>query len=105
MGMDNLAKNAMLAREANMTYGKWKALQYQQQQKQETQPEPKRDIPEGWKRCEWCGKPFKPKTKRKQMYCEVSCQQQAQYYRNHDKELEIQRRYRERRKAAGDGKL
>ena len=39
----------MLAREANMTYGKWKALQ------------PVVDIKklemESWPKCEWCGKP------------------------------------------------
>ena len=100
--MDNLAKNAMLAREAEMSYGRWKALQYQQQ-KQETQPEPKGEIPEGWVPCEWCKKLFKPKTKH-QRFCESYCQQQSFYSRNHERELEKMRLYREKRKAASGGK-
>ena len=98
--MDNLAKNAMLAREANMTYGKWKALQYQQQPKKDKKPD---EIPEGWVLCEWCKKPFNPKTK-KQRFCESYCQQQSFYSRNHERELEKMRLYREKRKAASGGK-
>lgn len=97
--MDNLARNAMLARQANMTYGKWKALQYQEQPK----PEKKSDLPEGWLRCEWCNTPFKPKTKRKQMFCQAYCQQRACYERNHEKKIERMRRYREKKKLASVG--
>ena len=68
--MDRLAMNAMLARQAGMSYGKWKAMQ----KPVEVQ---KKAIPDGWQVCEWCGKPFKPKTKKKQMYCEIGCQKEA----------------------------
>ena len=45
-------------------YGAWKATQ--------TKPaEIKKEIPDGWLVCQYCGKPFKPKTKRPQRYCEV----------------------------------
>ena len=30
-------------------------------------------IPEGWLVCQWCGKPFMPKTKKKQKFCEPMC--------------------------------
>lgn len=92
--MDNLAKNAMLAKEAGMSYGRWKALQYQQQPKKEKKPD---EIPEGWVHCEHCKKPFKPKTKH-QRFCESNCQQQAFYLRNHERELEKMRIYREKKR-------
>ena len=66
--MDRLAMNAMLARKANMSYGKWKAMQ--QPVKIKEAP-----IPEGWKKCEYCGKLFKPKSG--QRYCEPYCREQA----------------------------
>ena len=56
-------------------YGAWKA----------TQTNPviiEKRIPEGWLVCQWCGKPFKPKTKRPQKYCEAICQKQASYQRS-----------------------
>lgn len=55
-------------------YGRWKATQ------KPTKNEPK-VINDGWLICKHCGKPFKPKTKRKQIYCEAICQRQAQYER------------------------
>lgn len=68
--MDNLDHCAMLAREAGISYGKWKALQ----------PVVKVEkvvpvLPDGWKSCEWCGKPFKSiKGKR---FCEAGCRTEA----------------------------
>ncbi len=66
---DKLAREAAQALAANMSYGKWKALQ----------PVVAVDpnvLPDKWKRCEYCGKPFKYvwSTKR---FCEISCQQRA----------------------------
>lgn len=58
--MDNLAKEAKLARQAGMSYGKWKAMQ--------NPVKINKEIPEGWSVCQWCGQPFKPKTKRPQKY-------------------------------------
>lgn len=65
--MDNLARDAMLARQAKMTYGKWKALQ----------PVVKNEntIPEGWIQCKRCGKHFKPNCN--QLYCDITCQRAA----------------------------
>lgn len=68
--MDRLALNAMLARQAGMSYGKWKAMQKPIEVQKEA-------IPDGWQVCEWCGKPFKPKTKKKQRFCEIGCQKKA----------------------------
>ena len=67
---DQLAKDAAAARAAGMSYGKWKALQGER-------PETKKEIPEGWRICVYCGKPFKPATWRKQLYCEAYCQKRA----------------------------
>ena len=67
--MDNLARNAMLAKQAGLSYGKWKALQ-------PIAPiVKKKEIPAGWKPCEYCGEAFKPK--RGQRFCQVHCRQQA----------------------------
>ena len=85
--MDNLARNAMLARQANMSYGKWKAMQ-------QTVRVEKKAVPDGWIVCEWCKKPFKPKTKRPQKYCDAGCQKQAYYEKNRQKSAG---RMRERR--------
>lgn len=62
--MDNLARNAMLAKQAGMSYGRWKAIQ-PQQKKQEDK------IPDGWIQCLNCGKPFKPTPNQK--FCEYHC--------------------------------
>ena len=73
-------------------YGAWKA----------TQPKviPKLDdvIPEGWKRCEWCKKPFKPNVKY-QKYCEAGCGLLAGNARYKKQRLECTRAYRARKKA------
>lgn len=59
-------------------YGAWKAAQTP------VQIGPK-GTPEGWLVCAWCGKPFKPKTKRLQKYCEAYCQAEAQKARERQK--------------------
>ena len=68
--MDNLAKDAAAALAAGMSYGKWKAMQGYSELKK------KDEIPEGWRACKHCGKPFKPINK--QIYCEFACQKAAQ---------------------------
>ena len=52
-------------------YGRWKALQ------DPVLPVKDDKIPEGWRICEWCGKPYKPWSKRPQKYCQVFCQESA----------------------------
>lgn len=66
--MDNLAIETMLARKAGMSYGKRKALQPRKDQKEKT-------IPDGWAKCECCGKLFK-KTPNKR-FCDIGCRSEA----------------------------
>lgn len=73
-------------------YGIWKA----------TQPKviPKLDdaLPEGWKRCVWCNKPFKPNVPYKK-YCEAICGYEAGKARDKDRKVQNTREYRARKKA------
>ena len=88
--MDNLARN-MIQCEADgfgVHYGKWKA----------TQPVveiQKPEIPEGWKKCEYCGKPFKPI--RGKRFCDVDCRRKA--YDHSEKGKAIRREHTRRWKA------
>lgn len=71
-------------------YGAWKA-----RQERPVVVKPKEgEIPEGWLVCQYCGKAFKPKSKRPQKYCEVYCMIEAQKERNRKrKELEKNESY------------
>lgn len=91
--MDNLAKDAASALAAGMSYGKWKALQ--EITVIEIKPG---EIPEGWKACKRCGKPFKPKAIT-QKYCEVLCQIETAKEKDRERHNKRQKRYRERKKA------
>ena len=66
--MDNLTKNAILAKQSGMSYGQWMAIH---------NPDPivKKEIPDGWKACPYCGKPFK--TKQGKKYCDMYCRNMA----------------------------
>lgn len=74
---DKLEQEVSQAIAAGMTYGRWKALQPPAQ----TESKP---IPDGWLVCEYCGKPFKPRIKTAQRFCEVGCQKRA-YSEKHKK--------------------
>jgi hypothetical protein len=78
-----------------VNYGRWKARQ------SPTKIEPKTDMPEGWKKCAWCGTWFKPKSYRPQKYCEISCQITARDFRLKDKKAQYMREYRKRVEANG----
>ena len=67
--MDRLAKNAMLAKQAGLSYGRWKAMQ--------PRVEVDTEKTEGWTVCEWkrCGKAFPPKHGKK--FCDAYCRQEA----------------------------
>lgn len=67
--MDNLAKDAMLARGAGMSYGPWKALHPKTMEE--------REPIENGSVCQHCGKTFFPKTNRPQKYCQFYCQNAA----------------------------
>ena len=86
---DKLAQEAAAARAAGMSYGKWKSLQEPVQAKTE--------IPDGWRVCQYCGKHFKPKTKRIQKYCEQACAYNANYERNREQSAERLRKWRKRK--------
>ena len=82
--MDNLAKDAAAALAAGMSYGKWKAMQ-----DKPVVIEKKEEIPEGWRVCKRCGKPFKVKNfGKRQIYCELACQKAAQRDRDREKNRE-----------------
>ena len=85
--MDKLTIDAMLARQANMSYGKWKAMQ-------DPVVAVKPMIPDGWKECVECGKPFKPHDVR-QRYCEQFCQRRANIKKNRERAREYARRKRD----------
>ena len=70
MARDKLAEDVSKAIAANMSYGKWKAMQGVPAKKGTN------ELPEGFKKCPWCGVYFKPKVNQK--YCDIQCQKQAQ---------------------------
>lgn len=73
--MDNLARNAMLAKQAGMSYGKWKAMQ------PPVKP-PERKKSQYERVCAYCGKTFVKKSNHKQIYCEYYCRNEAQKERD-----------------------
>ena len=72
---DKLSQDAAEALAAGMSYGKWKGLQPLVKIE-------KQEIPEGWKLCAFCGKPFKPKAKSNQKYCDSVCGNRARARRD-----------------------
>lgn len=69
--IDKLAQEVAMALAAGMSYGKWKAMQ-----------DPvKCEKPKDCELvvCKYCGKQFKPKVKKRQIYCDIYCQKKAQY--------------------------
>ena len=90
--MDRLARNAMLAREAGMTYGKWKALQPVVEVE-------KPDVPKDMVICEWCKKPFKQRCHKR--FCNDECRVQAYATKQREYNAEMQRRWRQRQKEDG----
>lgn len=49
-------------------YGRWKALQ------EPVKIVPRTETPDGWRKCEWCGTPYKPSNKGVQKFCQAYCQ-------------------------------
>lgn len=84
----------MLARQANMSYGKWKALQPVVEIK-----EP--DMPEGYRNCEWCRYPFKKRNGKR--FCSDDCRIAAYAVKQKKYNADAQRRWRKRKKEANDG--
>lgn len=79
--MDNLARDAAAALAANMSYGKWKALNPNTKDKCD---EP---LPQDSPTCQECGQPFRPRSYVKQKYCCVECQRASanrRFRENHE---------------------
>ena len=87
--MDNLAKDAMKAKQAGMSYGRWKALQEPAKPKT-------RKIPDGWRCCAYCGEPFKPRPHQK--FCDIECRENAYSGRTKNLRRDYFKEYRERKK-------
>lgn len=68
--MDNLARDAMVAQQAGMSYGKWKSLQPVAILKV-------KGSPKGLKLCAHCGTVFGGKNNQK--YCTEECREKARY--------------------------
>lgn len=87
--MDNLARDMLLAKQAGMSYGKWKVLH------PATMPK-KKQTPAEMIPCEHCGKLFRKRNGKR--FCDMSCRNAAYYYRTR----EIQKAYIEKRKKGCD---
>jgi hypothetical protein len=94
--MDRLARNAMLAKQANMSYGKWKAMQ-------PIVPIEKKNLPDGRKECPVCGRHFKPQ-KKQQKYCEPGCRNSAYKPKGREIKIRYMKEYRKRRKEKDGGR-
>ena len=93
--MDNLARNAFMARQAGMSYGKWKAMQpIVPVVKKETEETKKMKV------CPRCGEKFVPnRFNVRQKYCNTVCQRAAYYENNKAKHAEWQNNCRKRKEA------
>ena len=83
--MDKLSREVAQALAANMSYGKWKAMQ------EPVKPEEK-PIPEGWRKCEYCGEIFKHKNGKR--FCDLTCREKGYKPRRIQTDQE---RYRQRK--------
>ena len=75
--MDQLTRDCIAARQAGMSYGKWKALHYVppvevETPKQEEQEEPE-VAPKEVRVCRICGKPIPPEKRKDTRYCSQEC--------------------------------
>ena len=93
--MDKLAWENAQALAAHMSYGKWKAMQNPVKIVKEE------EIPEGWSKCQHCGRAFKPTIKRPQKFCDYVCRREAYAEKGKEVSAKYMRGYRERMKADG----
>lgn len=77
-------------------YGAWKATQ------PIAKPNSVEVLPDGWKTCAYCGKPFKPKVPY-QKYCDAVCCYDAQEKRYQTKWAAYMRERRAKKKAEAEG--
>ena len=79
--LDNLTLNVLAAEKAGMSYGKYMALKYEQEQPPKMAESP---SPPGWKVCPYCGKKFYA-THGNRQYCSDICSANAHYKMQRDK--------------------
>lgn len=75
--MDKLSREVAQALACGMSYGRWKALQ-------PIAPVVPKKIPDGWRACECCGKPFKSVQGKR--FCDPTCRSKA--YESRAKEIQ-----------------
>ena len=70
--MDNLSRCMILCKKEGfgVRYGAWRATKG-------SIPVEEKKIPEGFKKCEYCGELFKPSYRSDQKYCDSYCQKKA----------------------------
>lgn len=77
--MDSLARDVFLARQAGMSYGKWKATQ------PVTIKKPDEETDEKAFPCGFCGKMITDPHNRRRQYCDSSCAGSAAYRRKKER--------------------
>ncbi len=88
---DKLAQDAASARQAGMSYGRWKAMQ---NPVTITKPDPAKVVPDlecaGMikKICAHCSKEFFTSRRTRQIYCGRPCRDSANYHKKLKKEME-----------------
>ena len=89
--LDNLSKDMIRCKADGFgcDYGRWKAAHDDTKE----EPEVVEAAPQGWLICQHCGKPFKPKTNRKQKYCEFACQYEERKAKDRERNRERAREY------------
>lgn len=81
--MAGLSRDALCARRAGMSYGKWMAMKDVQKPNIKAEDE----LPEGWRKCKLCGKPFKPHDAR-MLYCDSICRVKSNAPRDRERRRE-----------------
>lgn len=92
--LDNLSKDMIQCEKDGygVWYGRWKATQ------PIAKPNSVEVLPDGWKLCAHCGKPFKPNVPY-QKYCEALCGREAQTKRYQSKWAAYMKERRAKEKA------
>ena len=80
--MDNLAREAMMAKQAGMSYGRWKAMHYNPTKAAPVNAEEKSEYEV---KCLNCGRDIMLYNKRKRLYCDSYCGEQYRTRQRHEK--------------------
>ena len=71
--------------------------------KQPVKIEKVEEIPDGWYKCQYCGKVFKPTIKRPQKFCDTVCREKSYSPNRKGQKAEYMREYRARKRAEVNG--